>query len=130
MAMKVRVLFVAVVVAATMWLGGCGHYTCGTTFGNASCTPSGGGLDQGTGGNNNIGVTAFVYFMDDTAEEMAVEGLNVNNSQTFAPVSTFVSPLFPPTGLGVNGGIAIVDKNYLYMPFLNGALYGFSIDAT
>jgi 6-phosphogluconolactonase (cycloisomerase 2 family) len=129
MAMKVRVLFVAVVVAATMWLGGCGHYTCGTTFGNASCTPSGGGLDQGTGGNNNIGVTAFVYFMDDTAEQMAVEGLNVNNSQTFAPVSTFVSPLFPPTGLGVNGGIAIVDKNYLYMPFQNGALYGFSIDA-
>ncbi|HEY6371793.1 MAG TPA: hypothetical protein VIX37_14530, partial [Candidatus Sulfotelmatobacter sp.] len=27
-------------------------------------------------------------------------------------------------------GIAIVDKKYLYMPFQNGFLYGFSIDAT
>jgi 6-phosphogluconolactonase (cycloisomerase 2 family) len=55
--------------------------------------------------------------------------LNFANSQTFAPISSFVSPVFP-TGLGADGGIAIVDKKYLYMPFENGTLYGFSIDST
>ena len=83
----------------------------------------------GGGGGNNISQTAFVYFMDDTSAEMALEGLNVANSQTFAPIPTFVSPSFPVNTLGDNGGIAIVNKNFLYMPFANGSLYGFSIDA-
>lgn len=129
MAMKVRLLLSSVLLLSTMWLGGCGHYTCGTTFGSATCTPSGGGLNQG-GGGNNISQTAFVYFMDDDAAQLALEGLNVANSQTFAPVSTFVSPIFPVNTLGADGGMAIVNKSYLYMPFQNGALYGFSIDAT
>jgi 6-phosphogluconolactonase (cycloisomerase 2 family) len=41
-----------------------------------------------------------------------------------------VSPSFPVNTLGADGGIAIVDKKYLYMPFENGSLYGFLIDAT
>jgi 6-phosphogluconolactonase (cycloisomerase 2 family) len=129
MAMKFRLLLSSVLLLSTMWTIGCGHYTCGTTFGNATCTPSGSGISTG-GGGNTIGQTAFVYFMDDNSEEMALEGLNVANSQTFAPVPTFVSPVFPATGLGNNGGIAIVDKNFLYIPFQNSLLYGFSIDAT
>ena len=111
-----------------MGLGGCGHYTCGTTFGSSTCTPAGGGLSQG-GSGNKISQTAFVYFMDDRAAGMALEGLNVANSQTFAPVSSFVSPVFPVNTLGANGGLVIVNKNFLYMPFANGDLYGFSIDA-
>jgi hypothetical protein len=130
MAMKFRLLLSSVLLLSTMWTIGCGHYTCGTTFGNATCTPSGGGISGGGGGGNNISQTAFVYFMDDTSAEMALEGLNVANSQTFAPVSTFVSPTFPVNTLGANGGIAIVNKNYLYIPFANASLYGFSIDAT
>lgn len=130
MAMKFRLLLSSVLLLSTMWTIGCGHYTCGTTFGSATCTPSGGGISGGGGGGNNISQTAFVYFMDDTSAEMALEGLNVANSQTFAPVSTFVSPTFPVNTLGNNGGIAIVNKNYLYIPFANGSLYGFSIDAT
>jgi hypothetical protein len=129
MAMKFRLLLSFVLVLSTMWTIGCGHYTCGTTFGNATCTPSGGGISGGGGGGNNISQTAFVYFMDDTSAEMALEGLNVANSQTFAPIPTFVSPTFPVNTLGANGGIAIVNKNFLYMPFANGSLYGFSIDA-
>jgi len=130
MAMKVRVLLSSVLLLSTIWLIGCGHYTCGTTFGSATCTPSGGGLNQG-GGGNNISQTAFVYFMSDSQFEMAAEGLNVADSQTFAPVSSssFVSPTFPHT-LGADGGIVIVDKKYLYMPFDSGDLYAFSIDAT
>ena len=86
MAMKFRLLLSFVLVLSTMWTIGCGHYTCGTTFGNATCTPSGGGISGGGGGGNNISQTAFVYFMDDTSAEMALEGLNVANSQTFAPI--------------------------------------------
>jgi len=132
MAMKVRVLVVSAVLLSTMWVTGCGgHYTCGTTFGNATCTPSGGGISGGGGnnGNNNIGVTSFVYFMNDTAQQIAVEGLNVANSENFLPDSNFVSPPFP-ANLGNNGGVVIVNKQYLYIPFQNGPVYGFSIDAT
>jgi hypothetical protein len=128
MAMKVRLLLSSTLFLSTVWLGGCGHYTCGTTFGNSSCTPSGGGISQG-GDGGTISQTAFVYFMDDSAAQMALEGLNVANSQTFAPVSSFVSPVFPVNTLGANGGLVIVSKHFLYMPFANGDLYGFSIDA-
>ena len=128
MSMKVRALLSFGVVFTAMWLSSCGHYVCHTTFGNATCTPSGSGKSTG-GGGNNISQTAFVYFMDDGHAEMALEGLNVANSQTFAPVSSFVSPSFPINFLGADGGIAIVDKKYLYIPFDNGYLYGFAIDA-
>ena len=127
MAMKVRLLLSSVVLLSTMWLIGCGHYVCGTTFGSSTCTPSGGGLGQG-GGGNSIGVTAFVYFMDVSAGELGVEGLNVADSQTFAPVSSFVSPKLPASA---TGGMVIVNKTFLYIPFPgDGSLYGFSIDAT
>ena len=134
MKMKVGAILFCVVLA-TMSLVGCSHYNCGTTFGNANCSSSGGGISQG--GGNNLGQSALVYFMNDSAGQMAVEGLNIANSQTFAPVSNFVSPVFPnptgPTRLGANGGVVIVSgasKKYLYMPFANGSLYGFSIDGT
>lgn len=128
MSMKVRALLSFAVVLSAMWLSGCGHYVCHTTLGNATCTPSGSGKNSG-GGGNSLSQTAFVYMMDDAVPQMAAEGLNFNNSQTFAPISSFVSPVFP-TSLGADGGMAIVDKKYLYMPFQNGALYGWSIDAT
>jgi 6-phosphogluconolactonase (cycloisomerase 2 family) len=128
MAMKVRALLSSVVLLSTMWLVSCGHYVCGTTFGSSTCTSSGGGISQG-GGGNGVTQTAFVYFMSDGAAGMALEGLNVADSKTFAPVPSFVSPTFPTNTLGSDGGIAIVNKTYLYMPFANGFLYGFSIDA-
>src|SRR5437879_12771263 len=86
--MKVRLLLSSALFLSTMGLGGCGQCTGGTTFGSSTCTPAGGGLSQG-GSGNKISQTAFVYFMDDRAAGMALEGLNVANSQTFAPVSSF-----------------------------------------
>jgi hypothetical protein len=67
--------------------------------------------------------------MNDTAQQIAVEGLNVANSENFLPDSNFVSPAFP-ANLGNNGGVVIVNKQYLYIPFQNGPVYGFSIDAS
>src|ERR1700747_1329 len=125
---KIRFLLSSALFLSTMGLGGCGHYTCGTTFGNSSCTASGGGISQG-GGGGTISQSAFVYFMDDSVPQIAVEGWNIANSQTFATISSFVSPVFPVNALGANGGLVIVNKKFLYMPFANGVLYGFSIDA-
>ena len=127
MAMKVRALLSSVVLLSTMWLISCGHYTCGITFGSSTCTPAGGGLNQG-GGGNTITQTAFVYFMDDNTGELALDGLNVGDSQTFAPVSSFVSPTGLPSVK--DGGLVVVSTKYLYVPFVNSTLYGFSIDGS
>jgi 6-phosphogluconolactonase (cycloisomerase 2 family) len=128
MTMKVRVLLSSVLIVSAMGLASCGgHYTCHTTFGSATCASSGsGGLSSG-GGSNNIGVTAFVYFVDPGASQMAMEGLNVANSQTFAPVSSFVSP---SVNVGVDfNGMVVVGEKYLYLSSDFPDLYGFSIDS-
>ncbi len=45
MTTRVRALFAVVaLLPATIWLAGCDHYVCKTTFGNASCSSSGSGL--------------------------------------------------------------------------------------
>jgi 6-phosphogluconolactonase (cycloisomerase 2 family) len=124
MAKRVRLLLSSVVLLSAMWLISCGHYTCGTTFGNSSCSASGSGLNQGNGGNN-ISVTAFVYFVDLGHGQMAAEGLNVANSQTFHPLGNFVSP---PLNGGGEGGMAVVNKQFLYIA--GNVLDGFSIDGT
>ena len=128
MTMKFRALLIAIslVVLATISLVGCGHYVCGTTFGNATCTSSGSGLSQGGGGN--ITQTALLYFMDDTAssQQMALEGLNVAGSQKFVPISSFASPSFP--SLTIDFGLVTVGEKFLYMPLSDNTLYGFSID--
>src|SRR5436309_10949120 len=108
MTMKMRVLGLTAVLAVSAVLAGCGHYNCGTTFGSASCNAGQPGLGGGPG-NNNIGVTSYVYFMDDASPQMSVEGLNINDSQNFAPDSSWVSPVFPVSLAGTaDGGIVIV----------------------
>jgi 6-phosphogluconolactonase (cycloisomerase 2 family) len=124
--MKVRAL-PSFVVLTTLCLVGCGHYTCGITFGSSTCTPSGGGISQ-TGGNS-IPVTSFVYFVDDADSQIAVAGLNVASSETFAPVSNFVSPPLP-TAPTIDFGGVIVNQEFLYIPFVNNTLYGFFIDGS
>lgn len=133
MTMKIRVLCAAVVLVGTMWLGGCDHYVCSTTFGSSSCTPSSSGIGQGSGGNNGASQTAFIYFMNSSATnngspgQITAEGVNVASSGTFASVAGFVSPTFTgATGSGT--GMVIVNKKYLYIPFSGGLLFGYSID--
>jgi 6-phosphogluconolactonase (cycloisomerase 2 family) len=127
MTLKARILLVSTVLAATTWLGGCGHYVCDHTFGSATCTSSGSGFQQG-GGTGTIAVTTFVYFADPAASQMSMEALNIGNSQTFAPVSTFVSPSVVLSADFVS--MAVVGEQYLYLSSDGGTLYGFAINST
>ena len=122
MTMRVRALFVSLVLLTTICLGGCGHYNCGTTFGNSSCSSSGSGFSTGTG--NTINVTTYVYF---GGTQMAEEGLNFNNSNNFAPISSFVSPTFAGENTAA-GPMVVINQTYLYMPFFDGQVFAFSID--
>ena len=131
MRMKVRALCIGAVLLAAVWTAGCGHYVCGTTFGSATCTASGSGISSSSGGSgstsSSISVTAFVYFVDPSAGELAAEALNANNSQTFAPLSSFVSPAISGGG---GGGMVVVGKTYLYIAATNSVLLGFSINSS
>ena len=107
MVMKVRTLLSSVVVLATMWLVGCGHYTCGITFGSSTCTSSGGG--NGQGGTP----AAFDYFEDSGT----LGGAILNTAGKFILIPNFVSP---PQTLSVIGGMVIVQKQWLYMALTGG----------
>jgi 6-phosphogluconolactonase (cycloisomerase 2 family) len=118
MAMKVRVLLGSVVMLSTMWLAGCGHYTCGTTFGNSTCTSSaGGGLGNGGTATN---VAAFDYFLNSGVTDAAF----VDTSGNFSLVPNFVHPNLLLTG---GGSMLIVQKKWLYEA-IGLKTYGFSID--
>ncbi len=127
MTMRVRALFVSLVLLTTICLSGCGHYTCGTTFGNGSCSSSGSGFSTGTG-TGSIAVTSFLYFEDPAASQMSLEGLNVANSQTFASVSSFVSPTVNLSPAFDSS--AVVGEKYLYLSADGSDLYGFSINSS
>jgi 6-phosphogluconolactonase (cycloisomerase 2 family) len=120
MKIRVRALIGLMVVLATMGLVGCGHYTCGTTFGSSSCTPSGSGLGT-TGG----GGTAFTFFVG--APGTGLLKLDMT-AHSWVDITDFHQPTLPV--LSGSGGIVVSDKKFLYMPFQNGTLYGFSIDGT
>ena len=64
MTMRVRGVLMLVAGLAVMGLASCGHYNCssGATFGNSSCTASGGGL--GSGGGGGSATAAFVFVAD------------------------------------------------------------------
>lgn len=125
--MRIRVLLVAFVLAATVWFAGCDHYVCtsGATFGNSTCASS--------SNNNGGGLTGsvFAYFMNDKAGQMAAEAVNLNNSQSFAPIANWVPPpSLCNTDACVDGGLVIVDKAYVYMPYSDGNVYAYDINST
>lgn len=140
-----------ILLAATMMLvGSIVSVGCGYHAGCTTPTPGGGGSSAGgtSGGSpgpanscqatstpsNSTLLTAFLYFMDDGAGQLAAEALNANNSGTFEPLSNFVPP--PALGKITDGGMVVVNKQYLYIPVAGfsasnvpfGAVYGFSID--
>ena len=120
MAMKVRVLLSSVVVLTTMWLAGCGHYVCSTTFGNSSCTAPSGGISQGGSGTGTP--AAFDFFQDSGSLNAAI----VDTSGNFDLIPNFVSP--PQTLSGI-GGMVIVQKQWLYIALTGGlSIEAYSID--
>lgn len=110
MATKVRLLFslVAVIALAMLSLVGCGHYTCGTTFGNATCGSGSGGNGGGGGGTSTP--NAFAYAVDQNGS-MDGYALNVT-ANTFGTVSTFIPPVLPVNKGGV--GVVTAQGKYLY----------------
>jgi 6-phosphogluconolactonase (cycloisomerase 2 family) len=129
MAMKVRALFSVAAVLITMSLSGCGHYTCGTTFGNGTCTSSGGGITQGGGGTGN-GLIAFTYFavfshLGQPSTGIALQKLDAS-AGTYTPMSAFAPPIVPPFPTGM----VLVNKQFAYVPSADGTLFSFAIDPT
>lgn len=126
MEMRFRALLTSIVVLATISLVGCGHYTCGVTFGSSTCTPSSGGpSSSGGGGTQTAAPVAFVYFADDNNGKIGGAGFDALGN--FDALSNFTAPTFPP---GIDGGMVIAQKKWLYMPVSNLLILGFSIDGT
>jgi len=124
MDLKVRVLLVMTVAAATLWLGGCGHYICDHTFGNASCTASGSGFSQG-GGSSAPG--AYLYAVDQAG---TIDGYAYNPStSSFAAIPSYTAPTIPANLPGT--GMVVAQKQYLYTVFASlGQIYGWSINSS
>lgn len=102
--MRVRALLSFVVVASTTWLAGCGHYTCGTTFGASTCTPT-------TTTTTSSGTpSAFAYAVDQNG---TMDGYAFSSSAaTFAPISGYTAPAIAENTGGV--GVVVAQGKYLY----------------
>jgi hypothetical protein len=123
MKIMVRALCISGLVLATLWLAGCGHYTCGATFGNSTCSSSGGGLNQGNGGNPTG--DAYIY----VADAGGVQGLTMN-----VGAGTIVQNCTPSTCPQVpnvaSEAAAIAQEKFLYVDYpTTGNIYGWTIAA-
>jgi len=125
MTIRVRAILVSVVVMATMWLGGCGHYVCDHTFGNATCTSSGSGISQG--GGTTSAASAYLYAVDEAG---TIDGYAFNPStSSLAAISSYTAPAIPTNLFG--DGMVVAQKQYLYTAFSSvGQIYGWSIDSS
>lgn len=118
MTMKGQVLSGAVLLLATMWLAGCGHYVCGAGFGDTTCGSSGSGsLSQGTGTSS---ASAFVYAVDEGATGATngtIDGYALISSTTpsFAAITSYTAPTVPVNQGGV--GMVVAQDKYLYAGF-------------
>jgi 6-phosphogluconolactonase (cycloisomerase 2 family) len=131
MTMRVRGFLMLVAGLAVMGLASCGHYTCGAGFGSSTCTSSG-PPNLGGGGNGASG-TVFAYLLSETgaSDGMAADTLSLS-ANTWAEASSFQAPPLPST-TPLDGGTVVVNltsQRYLYIPFHNGTVYGYSIDGT
>jgi hypothetical protein len=96
MTIKLRVFVILTVALATMWMAGCGHYTCGLTFGSSTCgSSSATGLSSSTGSGT---ASAFVYAID-TAGTIDSYTLN-NTAVTFAATPSYTAPTVPASDGG------------------------------
>ena len=115
MTMKVRVLLAAVVVMISLASVGCGHYTCGATFGSSTCSGGNGGLNNGNNGGQPTG-DAYVY----VANPGGIQGMTLEEAK-----GTLVDNCTPstcPSGLtdfptGTPEWAVIAQKKILYVEY-------------
>jgi len=123
MTMKGRALLVAIVILAEMWLVGCGHYTCGTTFGASSCSSGSGGLNQGNGGT-----TKGTYLLIADAGGIQGEVLDptaktISITPGFGTVSTPGTNNIPGDWMVIAGG------KFMYSAYsAAGLIFGWSLN--
>jgi len=122
MTKQVRGLLVLVAGLAVVGLASCGHYTCSATFGASSCTPSGSGLG---GGSTTGSPAAFVYFADDNNGD--INAALLDTAANFNEITGFTEPTFPAA---IDGGMVVVQKQWLYMPLTSDEILGYSINTT
>lgn len=119
MTTKVRALLSLIVVLTCAGLPSCGHYTCGTTFGNATCNAS----NPGIGGGGPSANAAFIYYVGTGA----LGGLELPPSLTITPIPNFGTVTIPQPNTGSD--LAIASKKFIYMPFASTAqLFAWSIN--
>lgn len=125
MATKVRVLLSLATAVIAMSLSGCGHYTCGTTFGNATCNGGGGGINQGGGGNGNTSTSAIAYAVNTGG---TINSYTLDTTPAFGPTQGYTGPSTPTSDEG--SGMVIAQKKYLYVGFPSTfQIYGFTINS-
>ena len=129
MVMKVRVLVGGLVLAlGTMGLAGCGHYTCGITFGASTCSQSssgsnGSGGTGGTGGTGNGTPAAFAYAVDQNG---TMDGYSLNTSGTMGSISGYTAPTIAKNTGGV--GAVVAQGKFLYAVIEDSKqIFGFQI---
>jgi 6-phosphogluconolactonase (cycloisomerase 2 family) len=102
------------------WLTGCGHYTCGTTFGNATCNGSGSGsLSQSGGSGGSISAsssTVLTYYLGGSG--VAAAGYS---GSTLAALTGFTGP----SAGGTADNITLVNKKFVYVPNGDNTVSGF-----
>src|SRR5579871_5804406 len=131
MTTRVRALFAVVaLLPATIWLAGCDHYVCKTTFGNASCSSSGSGLG-GVGGTGTS--SAFVYAVDQGttgATTGTIDGFALDaTAVTFGPISGYTAPTVPLNSFGT--GMVVAHDLYLYTAFgSTNQIFGWTISSS
>ncbi len=119
--MKVRVLLSSVVLLTTMWLVGCGHYTCGITFGSSTCTPGTNTTPPSSSAN------AFAYAVDQNG---SMDGYALNlTASTFGPISSYTAPVIPANMGSV--GVVVAQGKFLYTVLEDSQqIYGWSIGSS
>src|SRR5580704_13812115 len=125
MTMRVRVLLGLLIVMATINFSACGHYVCGHTFGNSTCTSTGSGF----GGNPPGGdTTAAFSFVVDTQTPTIDSYTLDTTANTLAPTANYVAPTLSEVDAGV--GMVVAQGKYLYTGYRNsGNLYGWTISS-
>jgi 6-phosphogluconolactonase len=133
MTMKVRALVGLMLATVAICLTGCGHYNCGATFGNSSCSTTPGGISQGPGTNSSGVVMAFLLAEGHSNPPgMAADQLDLStNTFSILGSATFPPPPLTLTSGAIDGGTVVVSATkvkYLYIPFSDSTLWGFAID--
>lgn len=105
--MKVRVLLGSLVSAmSTIWLAGCGHYTCGATFGASTCSS---GSTTNNNGSGNGTPAAFAYAVDQGG---TMDGYSLSTSGTMGAISGYTAPTIAKNTGGV--GVVVAQGKFLY----------------